>query len=179
MDVLVYLAAFASPFVQEDAAVWGAVTAVEHPAMDSMASGPLILASMLCGLIISDVWKYWIGHFARRSAWAARIAAKPAVGAVGARIKAKPGATLLAARFVPGARIPAYVAAGVFEVPFGLFALWIVVSALAYTAVAWALVATVGSIAGSHAMLVLAAIALTSVLVYLGFAWVGRQTGRT
>jgi membrane protein DedA with SNARE-associated domain len=175
VEWLVYLTAFVGPFVQEDAAVWGAVTAFEHPAMDTMAHGSVIVGCMLAGLIVSDLWKYWIGHFARRHAWAARLAQKPAVAAMGDRMKAKPGLTLLIARFVPGTRIPAYVAAGVFGVPFAVFAGWIVASALAYTFVAWAMVATVGQVAGEHAMVVLAGMAIAGVAMWLIVAWLRRN----
>ena len=60
-ETLIYMTAFIGPFVQEDAAILGAVTAFIHPETQTMASGTVILLSMLAGLIISDLWKYWIG----------------------------------------------------------------------------------------------------------------------
>lgn len=168
-DYLIYLSAFIAPFVQEDAAVLGAVTAFAHPAMDQMAEGAWIVAAMLVGLIISDLWKYWLGWAGRTQKWAHRFSEKPGVAQIRAKIIAHPGKTLLIARFVPGTRIPAYIAAGFFRVPFGLFAAWIVVSSLAYTLVAWALIVTVGTVAGEKGQLYLAIGIISAILLFIGF----------
>jgi membrane protein DedA with SNARE-associated domain len=177
-DYLIYLSAFIAPFVQEDAAVLGAVTAFAHPGMDHMADGFLIVSAMLAGLIISDLWKYWLGWAGRTQAWAHRFSEKPAVAQVRAKIVANPGKTLLIARFVPGTRIPAYIAAGFFGVPFGLFAAWIVISALAYTFVAWALIVSVGTVAGEKGQLYLAVGMISAILLFITFkmisAWFKR-----
>jgi membrane protein DedA with SNARE-associated domain len=135
--------------------------------MDHMADGVLIVIAMLAGLIISDLWKYWLGWAGRTQAWAHRFSEKPAVAQVRAKIVANPGKTLLIARFVPGTRIPAYIAAGFFGVPFGLFAAWIVISALAYTFVAWALIASVGTVAGEKGQLYLAIGLISAILVFV------------
>jgi membrane protein DedA with SNARE-associated domain len=174
-DYLIYLSAFIAPFVQEDAAVLGAVTALAHPAMDHMADGNLIVSAMLVGLIISDLWKYWLGWAGRTQNWAHKFSEKPGVVQVRAKIVANPGKTLLVARFVPGTRIPAYIAAGFFGVPFGLFALWIVVSALAYTFVAWALIVTVGTVAGEKGQLYLAIGLISTILLFVGYKMIGSK----
>jgi membrane protein DedA with SNARE-associated domain len=169
-DILIYLTAFIGPFVQEDAAILGAVTAFLHPETNKMASGPLILLAMFCGLVISDLWKYWIGYAGRTQGWAQAMARKPAVGAVGDKIVAHPGKTLLLARFIPGTRIPAYIAAGFFGVSFGRFAFWIVVSAGAYVGVAWAVLRSVGEVAGKTGQLYVAG---GLILVLIGYAgWI-------
>lgn len=152
-DLLIYLTAFIGPFVQEDAAILGAVTAFLHPQTNKMVSRPLILVAMFTGLVISDLWKYWIGYAGRTQGWAQAMAKKRAVGLVGDKIVAHPGKTLMLARFIPGTRIPAYVAAGFFGVDFGRFAIWIVVSGAAYVCVAWAVLSTVGMVAGKAGQL--------------------------
>ncbi len=162
-DYLIYLSALIAPFVQEDAAVLAAVTAFAHPGMDHMANGAFIVIAMLVGLVISDLWKYWLGWAGRTQGWAHRFSEKPGVGQIRATILANPGKTLLVARFVPGTRIPAYIAAGFFGVPFGLFTVWIVVSAVTYTFVAWALLLGVGAVAGEKGQLYLV-ISLTSAI---------------
>jgi membrane protein DedA with SNARE-associated domain len=155
-DLLIYLTAFIGPFIQEDAAILGAVTAFLHPETNKMASGPLIVLAMFCGLVISDLWKYWIGYAGRSQGWAQKMANKASVKAIGSKIAAHPGKTLLLARFIPGTRIPAYVAAGFFSVGFGRFAFWIVASALAYVGVAWLVLRTVGEVAGKTGQLYVA-----------------------
>jgi membrane protein DedA with SNARE-associated domain len=165
-ELLIYLTAFIGPFVQEDAAILGAVTAFLHPDMDTMASGPLIVVAMLSGLIVSDLWKYWIGWAGRTQSWAQKMARQKSVEHVGSKMVAHPGKTLLFARFVPGTRIPAYVAAGFFAVPFGRFAFWVVTSAFAYTAAAWALLRTVGMVAGKTGQLYLAGALIGGLVIY-------------
>jgi membrane protein DedA with SNARE-associated domain len=178
-DLLIYASAFLAPFVQEDAAVLGAVTAFSHPAMDTMANGSVILAAMLCGLVISDLWKYWLGWAGKTQKWAHKFAEKPGVVLVRDKIVANPGKTLMIARFVPGTRIPAYVAAGFFGVPFGQFALWIVVSACAYTVAAWASVAGLGAIAGEKGQFIgVGLILLIILLSTFGKSLLRRLTGR-
>lgn len=164
----IYVAAFIGPFVQEDAAIVGAVTAFLHPQTSKMASGPGILLAMFCGLVISDLWKYWIGYAGRTQSWAQKMALKPSVRKVGSKIVAHPGKTLILARFIPGTRIPAYVASGFFGVPFGRFAFWIVASGLAYIGAAWALLSTVGIVAGEKGQFYLAAALIFCLLVYAG-----------
>jgi membrane protein DedA with SNARE-associated domain len=175
---LIYLSSFIAPFVQEDAAVIGAVTAFAHPGMDQMADGVLIVSAMLVGLIISDLWKYWLGWAGRTQAWAHRFSEKPGVAHVRAKIVANPGKTLLIARFVPGTRIPAYIAAGFFGVPFWLFATWIVISALAYTFVAWALIVSVGTVAGVKGQLYLAIGLISAILVFVTFKMISARPKR-
>lgn len=162
----VYFAAFVSPFVQEDAAIIGAAAAFLNPAANKMASGQLILVSMFVGLVISDLWKYWIGFAGRSRKWAQKAASKKTVLLIGDKIVRHPGKTLLFARFVPGTRIPAYIASGFFGVPFALFAFWIVVSGLAYVGVAVAVLASVGAVAGKAGQLYVAVALVIGILVY-------------
>ena len=72
------------------------------------------------------------------------------------------------ARFVPGTRIPAYLAAGFLGVPFGVFALWIIVSALTYTSVIWGLIVTVGTVAGQKGQLYLGLGLVSLILIVMG-----------
>jgi membrane protein DedA with SNARE-associated domain len=163
-----YLTAFIGPFVQEDAAIIGAATAFWHPDTQAMASGPFLLASMFVGLVISDLWKYWIGFAGRSQDWARKAAQSSTVRAIGSKIISHPGKTLLFARFVPGTRIPAYIASGFFGVPFGQFAFWIVVSGLAYVGVALVVLGSVGAVAGKTGQLYVAGFLMASLLIYAG-----------
>jgi membrane protein DedA with SNARE-associated domain len=177
-DLLIYLTAFLGPFVQEDAAILGAVTAFLHPETNKMASGLVILTAMFCGLVISDLWKYWIGYAGRTQGWAQTMAKKRAVGLVGDKIVSHPGKTLMLARFIPGTRIPTYVAAGFFGVDFRRFAFWIVVSALAYVGVAWALLNSVGLVAGKTGQVYLTSVLIVCLGVYALLSFL-RGRGRT
>ena len=82
-----YLAIFALPFVQEDAAVIGAATASMH----GVAPTSFLVAAILSGLIASDAWKYWIGRLARRYEWAHKFAEKPGVSVAGDLVRVPAG----------------------------------------------------------------------------------------
>jgi membrane protein DedA with SNARE-associated domain len=125
-----------------------------------------VLVAMFVGLVISDLWKYWIGFAGRSQTWVQGAARKQAVAAIGGKIVAHPGKTLMLARFVPGTRIPAYIAAGFFGVPFGIFAIWIVLSGMAYVGVAVAVLSTVGAVAGKTGQLVVAGVLISGLLIY-------------
>jgi membrane protein DedA with SNARE-associated domain len=178
-DVLIYLGAFIGPFIQEDAAVLAAVTAYAHPMMSQKAQGPIILLAMVTGLIVSDLWKYGLGYAGRTQKWAQRFSDGTTITRLREKIVAHPGKTLLVARFVPGTRIPAYIAAGFFGVPFGLFAFWIIASALAYTGVALALVIWVGTIAGQTGQLYVALGVIGLVLIYAGTGFIRAKLKRS
>jgi membrane protein DedA with SNARE-associated domain len=161
-----YLTAFLGPFVQEDTAIIAAVTAFLHPDMDQKVHGGALLCAMFIGLVVSDLWKYWIGYGARRGQWATNFAKKQQVLAIGDKIVRHPGKTLIFVRFVPGTRIPAYIAAGFFGVPFGAFAFWIVASGLAYVGLALGVLASVGVVAGKTGQLYVACALVVGLLIY-------------
>jgi membrane protein DedA with SNARE-associated domain len=177
-ELLIYLAAFIAPFVQEDAAILAAVTAFLLPETSNMASGSVILIATTTGLVISDLWKYWIGFAGKTQKWAQAMAKNPAVGAVGTRLVDNLGKTLMLARFIPGTRIPAYIAAGFFGVGFGRFAIWIMISALAYVAVAGALLRTVGMVAGKTGQLYVAAGIVVILIIYGSWTAIKARAGQ-
>lgn len=167
-QALIYLSAFVGPFIQEDAAIIAGVTAFLHPEINKMASPALILGSMFFGLVVSDLWKYWIGAAGRNHSWAKVMAQKPAVEAVGQKIVSYPGKTLMLARFIPGTRIPAYIAAGFFGVSFARFSFWIVASAAAYVGVALLVLRTIGEVAGMKGQLYVGVSLMVIICVWIG-----------
>lgn len=167
-----YLGVFVAPFVQEDAAMIGAAAASASGAGNSV----LLFLILVIGTTCSDTWKYWAGRAAHLSPWAARIAAKPAVTRAQSAVVKRLFLTMLVARFVPGTRIPLYVAAGVFKAPFWRFFVYVVVTAIAYAAVAFSLLHLVGAAAGEAAAHYAPVIAVVMVLAVIGISWWrGRQ----
>lgn len=68
---------------------------------------------------------------------------------------------ILASRFLPGARLPSYVAAGALRYPLGSFALWLAVGALLWTPIVVGGAAGLGGLAWTaHGGIALAAVAL-------------------
>ena len=159
--------ALAAPFVQEDAAVIGAAAAA--------AANPdyawVWLGACAIGLIASDLWKYGLGAMAHRSQRLARLAAKPSVIAARTTVVRRLGVALLIARFVPGTRIPLYVAAGFARAPFAKFAAFVAASALLYIALAYGIARALGAAmvaqAHSQAIWILAAIAVVAVTIFV------------
>ena len=72
--VALYASIFLLPFVQEDVAVIAAATA----SIAGAGSSAILFIAILLGLTASDVWKYWVGWFARHHSWAHRFARNPA-----------------------------------------------------------------------------------------------------
>ena len=159
----VYLCLLAAPFVQEDAAVIGAASL----SLGGMGDGALLFAVVAVGLIASDLWKYWLGRAARTRDWAKRFAEKPAVARAEKLVLTRLGATLMAVRFAPGARIALYIAAGYFRARWASFAFWVALSAVVYIAAAFALFHAVGAVAGEAAKVWLPAVAIGALFLYL------------
>lgn len=148
-----YLPVLFGPFVQEDAAVIGAASlcAADHQHF------PNVFIIIMIGLILSDGWKYWIGFFAHTHPKMRAMAEKDKVVAMSDRIKDKAVLTLFTARFVPLARIPAYVACGYFKVPYWKFLLSITISGLIYTTIIFAIAHYLSEILGDKIEFILPA----------------------
>ena len=157
---LALLCALVTPFVQEDAAVLVAASA----SVTGMANPVAIFIAVTIGLTASDLWKYWLGRAAITQPWARKHAEGPRVAKAKDGIVNNLGKSLLVARFVPGARIPLYIAAGFFKASFLKFAMFIMLSAVLYIGLAFALFHLLGEVAGENAKKYLPIVAL------IGFA---------
>ena len=80
------------------------------------------------------------------------------------------------ARFVPGTRIPLYIAAGFFQASFAKFSIFIFVSALIYIAIAFGLFTLLGEVAGEEAKKYLPIVALVGFGFLLLFKRLRRPT---
>ena len=171
---VLYATIFFLPFVQEDAAVIGAATAsitgAGHPA--------IILPAILLGLICSDAWKYWLGHMARSRSWAHKFAEKPGVSVAGDLVRKEFISTMMTARFVPGTRIPTYIACGFFEVNYPRYIVVLTLTASFYVAITFALFHTVGAVAGESAKFWLPIIAIGGIGTYILVRWLNHRSNK-
>jgi len=142
---LVYICSLIAPFIQEDIAVIGAVTAI----LTKMGNPFGLFAAISVGLILSDLWKYWLGRAAITQDWA--------------RLDKNMFKTIFISRFLPGARIPLYIAAGFFKIPFSKFAASICVTAIFYIGLIYCLFLGLGEIAGERLKTYLPVVALTEI----------------
>lgn len=158
-----YTGVFLAPFVQEDAAVIGAAAA----SVSGTGNPVLLFVALVLGLAASDIWKYWLGRLAHTHAWARKFAEKPAVAKARDSVLNRLGLTLLVARFVPGTRIPLYVASGVFQAPVVKFTAYVVGTGILYSGLAFALFHVLGKAAGEYApkAAIIAAVLIVAVVV--------------
>ncbi len=156
-----------SPFLQED---FGVILAATASLAGAAPTGFLIVA-ILTGLVASDAWKYWMGRLARRYEWAHKFAEKPGVSVAGDLIRKEFLQTMLTARFVPGTRIPTYIAAGFFKAYYPKYVLTLMFTASLYIAVVFSLFHTVGAVVGEDAIVWLPAVAVVLLAAYIVFRW--------
>ncbi|MEL6378497.1 MAG: hypothetical protein AAFR69_07405 [Pseudomonadota bacterium] len=170
-----YALIFLTPFIQEDAAVIGAATA----SISGAGVPLLIFATVLAGLTASDVWKYWLGWAARRYEWAHKFAEKPGVSVAGKLVDEELVKTLFTARFVPGTRIPTYLACGFFLTPYLRFVLWVMGTATLYVTVMFVLFHAVGEVAGERAKVWLPIIAVVCLGGYILFRYLRHRADKS
>ena len=168
---LTYLGVFFGPFIQEDAAVLAAASlSANNPSYH-----PTMFFVILVGLFLSDIWKYWIGWAALSNAKARAFAEKKHVANLEDKIQRYTLATLFSARFLPLARIPAYVACGFFKVPYWKFCLIIGLTATVYTAAIFAICHWIGKAMGERYEWLLPIIAVSLALLLIGFLFIRRK----
>ena len=164
-DWIVYLCALIAPFVQEDAAVLGAASA----SVSGIGSPMLMFIAITLGLTFSDLWKYWLGRAAISQGWAKKHAQSPKILKAKDNIVHNLGKSIMVARFIPGTRIPLYIAAGFFQASFLKFSIFIFVSALIYIGVAFALFNALGEVTGEEAKKYLPIVAIIGFIGLLVF----------
>lgn len=155
-----YLGIFVGPFVQEDAAVLAAATL----SASDPRHFPTVFFVILFGLFVSDIWKYWIGYSAHASERARKWAENDKVMSMGDRVQRHAMTTLLTARFLPLARIPAYVACGYFKMNYFKFCAIILFTALLYCIVIFGTIHLLGEAFGDRMEVILGGIAGTVIL---------------
>ena len=160
---LIYLCVFIGPFIQEDIAVIGAVSSILH----KMGNPFAVFAAISIGLIISDLWKYWIGRAAITQSWARKYSDKPAIHKAKDKLGNNMFKTIFISRFLPGARIPLYIAAGFFKISFARFSAAIIITALFYIALVYGLFFSLGEILGDKIKVYLPLFALSLLIIFL------------
>ncbi len=143
----VYLCAIIGPFIQEDAAVLGAASA----SVSGLGTPIGMFIAITIGLTLSDLWKYWLGRAAISQPWAKKHAESPRILKAQDSIVHNLGKSIMIARFIPGTRIPLYIAAGFFRASFIKFTVFIFLSALIYIGIAFGLFNLLGEVAGEEA----------------------------
>lgn len=113
------LAIVLATFVLEDAAIIGAALL----AASGMISVPLAFSALTLGIFVGDLGLYGLGRAARTHAWSRNRIGEHRIAQGRDWLGQRLVLSLLAARFIPGSRLPTYAASGFLAVPFSRFAL--------------------------------------------------------
>lgn len=116
-------------FILEDAATVLAALRVS----DGELSGPLALAALYVGIVLGDLGLYGLGRAAAHHRWARRYLGGRRFAEARLWVGGRVIATVMAARFLPGARLPTYTACGFLGVALDRFALGVVAATLVWT----------------------------------------------
>lgn len=161
----IYALVAISPFIQEDAAIISAAAASASGA----GSTQLLFIILLVFLSISDLWKYWLGRLAHTYEFGRKFAEKPGVQAAQQQVVEKLGVSLITARFVPGTRVPLYIACGFFKAPFPKVAFYVITSAFIYCSIAFTLFHQLGEMAGDQIHKYATIVAICIVVLVISF----------
>ena len=155
-SLAVYISVFFSPFVQEDTAVFLAAGLAANSVRQTI---PLFL-TILTGLFLSDIWKYWIGWAALKNPKAKAYAQREQVVGMSEKVQNNLMKTLLIGRFVPLARIPTYVACGYFKISHLKFCLCVAFTGWLYVSIVFTVVHFLGELVGEKLKWILPLLAL-------------------
>ena len=161
----IYAIVAITPFIQEDTAIISAAAASAAGA----GSTEILFVTLIIGLSISDLWKYWLGRAAHTNAWGRKFAERPAVQNARDKVVRRLGLSLITARFVPGTRIPLYIACGFFRAPFLKVAVFVITSAILYALIAFSLFHMLGEMAGERIHQYAPIVAITVVVLVISY----------
>jgi membrane protein DedA with SNARE-associated domain len=88
---------------------------------DALVPIPLALASLYTGIVVGDIGLYWIGRFASTHPRLANYVNHGFISPFRTWLQTRFVLTVFSARFIPGARVPTYIACGFFRMPFPTF----------------------------------------------------------
>ena len=132
-------------FISEDAATISSALSI----FGGPISWPLGFAACFAGIWLGDLGLYSLARYAGKnvlgSRWLARLADPVTITRCEKTFAQNSAFALIASRFVPGTRLPTYVAAGLFAMPAGRFALITAIGALLWISVFFALTKLLGS----------------------------------
>lgn len=131
----------AATFVLEDAATVGAALLSATGAI----SMPLAIGALVFGIFAGDLGLYGLGRAARTQAWARTRIGEARIAQGRRWLDNRLVAALLAARFIPGTRLPTYAASGFLGVSFARFAAVTAGAGAVWTGVIFAVVMSFGA----------------------------------
>jgi membrane protein DedA with SNARE-associated domain len=116
-------------FLLEDAAT----VAVGLLASQMIVDPALAIAALVVGTVAGDLLLHLLGRFAGNTGWAGRLKTNERVIKIEKWLQRRSLVAIAAARFLPGFRLPTFVASGFLRVPFSQVALVITGVTLVWT----------------------------------------------
>jgi membrane protein DedA with SNARE-associated domain len=126
---LVVVGIIIATFLLEDAAT----VAVGLLASQMIVDPTIAVAALVVGTVVGDLGLHLLGRFAGKTRWAGRIKATERVRKIETWLQRRSLVAIAAARFLPGFRLPTFVASGFLRVPFGQVAIVITGVTLIWT----------------------------------------------
>src|SRR5262249_51907307 len=132
-------------FISEDAATISSALSL----FGGPITWPLGFAACFAGIWLGDLGLYSLARFfgkpVLKSRWIARVAGAAAIERCQKTFTERGSLALFASRFVPGTRLPTYLAAGLLSMPVGRFALVTALAALLWIGGIFAIAKLLGS----------------------------------
>lgn len=138
--VMVALAIFLATFVLEDVATAGAALL----AAEGVIPPSLALTALFAGIFLGDLALFALGHLARSSQRAQSFIGAERLEKGRDWLQKRYMTSLIAARFIPGMRLPTFAASGFLRLPFRTFLLVTLIAAFVWTSIAFAVIFTFG-----------------------------------
>jgi membrane protein DedA with SNARE-associated domain len=127
--LIVVVGIILATFLLEDAAT----VAVGLLASQMIVDPALAIAALVVGTVVGDLTLHLLGRYAGGTRWAGRIKATDRVRKMEAWLQRRSLVAIAAARFMPGFRLPTFVASGFLRVPVGKVAIVITGVTLVWT----------------------------------------------
>lgn len=145
--VLVALAIFLATFVLEDVATAGAALL----AAEGVIPPSLALTALFAGIFLGDLALFALGHLARSNQRAQDFIGSERLDRGRDWLQKRYVTSLVAARCIPGMRLPTYAASGFLRLSFRTFLLVTLIAAFVWTTIAFTVIFTFG-LAAAEAM---------------------------
>ena len=133
-------------FILEDAATVLAAMQVEAGGL----SASLALSSLYLGIVLGDLGLYGLGRLSSIVPWVRRVLPPPNAAAMRAWLEARVFQVVLISRFLPGLRLPTYLACGFLRASLGQFASAAVIATLCWTSLLFGISLKVGQLLIQH-----------------------------
>ena len=144
---IVALAIFLATFIIEDVATASAALL----AAEGVVSPSLALSALFAGIFLGDLALFGLGHLARSSQRAQALIGTERLDRGRDWLQKRYITALVAARFIPGMRLPTFAASGFLQLSFRTFLLVTLLAAFVWTTAAFTLVFMFG-IAAANAL---------------------------